>query len=83
MWCDHIFKKRSKAIKRERIWGMGFDKTRSMVGKQHRVSLHKIGTFPKTTANYVISIPQMAAGGYIGEEWKRCLFKNQESSDRI
>ena len=25
----------------------------------------------------------MADGGYIGEEWKRCLFKNQESADRI
>ena len=57
MWCDHTFKKRSKAIKSDRSGGRGLDKTRSMVGKQYRVSLDKIGTFLKPTANYGIYIP--------------------------
>ena len=65
MWCDHTFKKRSKTIKRDRSGGRDLDKTRSMVGKHYRVSLHKIGTFLKPTANYGIYIPQMADGGYI------------------
>ena len=76
IWHDHTFIKRSKAIKRDRRRARSLGKTRSMVGKQYRVSLHKIGTFLKPTANYGIYIPQMADGGYIGEEQKRCLFKN-------
>ena len=65
MWCDHTFKKRSKAIKRDRSEGRDLDKTRSMAGQKYRVSLHKIGTLLKPTANYGIYIPQMADGGYI------------------
>ena len=57
MWCDHTLKKRSKPIKRDSRGARGLDKTRSMVGKQYRVSLHKIGTFLKPTANYGIYIP--------------------------
>ena len=57
MWCDHTFKKRSKAIKRDRSGGRDLDKTRSMAGKEFRVRLHKIGTFRKPTANYGIYIP--------------------------
>ena len=51
MWCDHTLKKRSKAMKRDRSRGRGFDKTRSMAGKEYRVSLHKIRTFLKPTVN--------------------------------
>ena len=57
MWCDHTFKKRSKAIKRDRSRGRDLDKTRSMGGKEYRVSVHKIGTFLKPNANYGIYIP--------------------------
>ena len=57
MWCDHTFKKRSKAIKRDRRGARGLGKTRSMGCKQCSVSLHKLGTFPKPTANYGIYIP--------------------------
>ena len=56
MRCDHTFKKRSKGIKRERSGGRGLDKTRSIAGKQYRVSLHKIGRVAKPTANYGIYI---------------------------
>ena len=83
MWCDHTLKKRSKVITRDRSGGRDLNKTRSMAGKEYRVSLHKIGTFRKPNANYGICIPQMADGGYIGEELKRILFKNQESAERI
>ena len=47
MWCDHTLKKRSKPIKRDSRGARGLDKTRSMAGKQYRVSLHKIDV-PKT-----------------------------------
>ena len=57
MWCDHTLKKRSKPIKRDSRGARGLDKTRSMAGKQYRVSLHKIETFLKPTANYGIYIP--------------------------
>ena len=57
MWCDHTFKKRSKAIKRDRSRGRDLDKTRSMGGKEYRVSVHKIGTFLKPNANYGIYLP--------------------------
>ena len=83
MWCDHTFKKRRKVIKRNARGGRGLDKTRTMAGKQQRVSLHRIGRFLKHTANYGIYTPQMADGSYIGEDWKRCLLKNQESGERI
>ena len=83
MWCDHTFKKRSKVMKRDGRGRRGLDKTRSIAGKQYRVSLHKIGRFLKPSANYRIYIPQMADDGYIGEDWKRCFLKNHESADRI
>ena len=56
MWCDHTFKKRSKVMKRDERGGRGLDKTRSIAGKQYRVSLHKIGRVAKSTANYGIYI---------------------------
>ena len=56
MRCYHTLKKRSKGIKREWSGGMGLDKTRSIAGKQYRVSLHKIGRVAKPTANYGIYI---------------------------
>ena len=74
MWCDHTFKKRSKTIKRA---GRGFDKTRSMAGKQYRVSLLKIGSRLKP------SIPYMEEAINLGEDWKRYFFKNEESAERI
>ena len=57
MWCDHTFKKRSKVMKRDERGGRGLDKTRSIAGKQYRVSLLKIGRFLKPSANYRIYIP--------------------------
>ena len=42
--------------KRDARGGRGLDKTRSMAGKQQKVSLHKIERFLKPTANYGIYI---------------------------
>ena len=61
--------------------GEGFGKNwKDVWGQECRISLHKIGRSLKRSGNYGIYIPQLAGASYVGEDWKRWRFKNEDET---